>query len=94
MQCDPDTARSQLIGETIIQLAAQLGPTKSISPSDIARALVGTNEKEWRLLMKPIRAIAIDLAHQNKICIRRKGKVVDPDDFKGVYRISILDNLA
>lgn len=94
MHGDTSTAHALLISDTIIRLATQSGPTKSISPSEVARNLVGSNEKEWRLMMKPIRAIAVDLAHQNMICIKRKGKVVDPDNFKGVYRISIMDNLA
>lgn len=77
------------IDHTIMDLLAQRGNDKSISPSDVARAIAGTDEKQWRLLMKPIRARAILLAGQNDIVILRKGKPVDPENFKGVYRLGL-----
>lgn len=77
------------IDHTIMDLLAQRGNDKTISPSDVARAIAGTDEKQWRLLMKPIRARAILLAGQNDIVILRKGKPVDPENFKGVYRLGL-----
>lgn len=77
------------IDHTIMDLLAQRGKAKTISPSDVARAIAGTDEKQWRLLMKPIRARAILLAGQNDIVILRKGKPVDPENFKGVYRLGL-----
>lgn len=76
------------IDAKILELVLERGPEKSICPSDVARALVGSNEKEWRLLMKPIRTRAIALAKAERIEIRRKGKPADPSNFKGVYRLS------
>lgn len=60
---------------------------KSIDPTEIARAIAGPDEKRWRLLMTPIRAAAVALARSGEATILRKGKPVDPEDFKGVYRI-------
>lgn len=77
------------IDHTIMDLLAQRGNDKTISPSDVARAIAGTDEKQWRLLMKPIKARAILLAGQNDIVILRKGKPVDPENFKGVYRLGL-----
>lgn len=81
------THQETTIDQTILALIAQRGIGKSISPSEVARAIAGTDEKKWRLLMKPIRARAILLAEQEEIVISRKGKTVDPRNFKGVYRL-------
>lgn len=79
--------QNNLIDEKIAELIAQRGQGKTICPSEVARALAGSDEKKWRLLMKPIRARAIVLAEQQEIIISRKGKTVDPNNFKGVYRL-------
>ena len=61
---------------------------KTICPSQVARALAGSDEKQWGLLMKPIRARAIALAQADQLVIKRKGKPVDPNEgFKGIYRL-------
>jgi hypothetical protein len=39
--------------------------------------------------MVPVRRTAVRLAHEGRIVIYRKGKPVDPDDFKGVYRLGL-----
>jgi len=73
----------------ILTMVAERGASKSICPSEVARAMAGQNEKEWRLLMKPIRAAAVALANEGGIAITRKGKPVDPNAFKGVYRLTL-----
>ena len=83
-EADRDTLRA-----TILDLAAERGPDKTICPSEAARHLAGSNEKEWRKLMKPIRAEAVRLADEGLVEIRRKNKPVDPHDFRGIYRIAI-----
>lgn len=75
------------IEEAVDSLVASRGAGKTVCPSEIARYLGGSDEKVWRLLMKPIRSVAVSMAHEGRIAIRRKGKIVDPDNFKGVYRI-------
>ncbi|MEL6968455.1 MAG: DUF3253 domain-containing protein [Pseudomonadota bacterium] len=80
--------QSQLKEAIRTQVAAR-GAGKSICPSEVARALVGSNEKEWRLLMKPIRSAAVDMALAGDISITKKGKPVDPNAFKGVYRLTV-----
>lgn len=81
------TVSDQTIKTTILRLVDGRDDGKSICPSEVARDLAGNNEKEWRLLMKPIRRIAVDLAVAGEIEIARKGKTVDPADFRGVYRL-------
>ncbi len=62
--------------------------TRPSVPSQVARTLAGSDEKKWRLLMKPIRARAIALARTDRLVIKRKGKPVDPNEaFKGIYRL-------
>jgi hypothetical protein len=39
--------------------------------------------------MTPVRKVAVRLALEGRIVITRKGKPVDPADFKGVYRLSL-----
>ncbi|MCX5493474.1 DUF3253 domain-containing protein [Kaistia dalseonensis] len=81
------TADTALVETTLLRLLDALPPGKSIDPTEIARAIAGTDEKQWRLLMMPIRNAAIRLAGDGKVAILRKGRPVDPQDFKGVYRI-------
>ena len=74
--------------ETVLAgLLSSLPAGKSLDPTEVARALAGNDEKVWRLLMVPIRAVAIRLADDGRATILRKGKPADPHDFKGVYRI-------
>lgn len=73
----------------ILDLLAAREPGKSICPSEAARRLAGADERQWRLLMKPLRAIAVEMAKQGEIEIRRKGKRADPDSFRGVYRLAL-----
>ena len=81
------TANSEIANKILELLANE----KSIDPTAIARTIAGKDEKEWRRLMKPIRTEAVRLTKQRQVTILRKGKVVDPDDFKGVYRIGRME---
>lgn len=75
------------IQSALLDLLAALPPGKSVDPTEVARRIAGQDEKVWRLLMVPIRAVAIKLADEGQASILRKGRPVDPHDFKGVYRI-------
>ena len=81
------TPENTRIRDQIIELIANCDAGKSVCPSEVARAINGNDEKAWRLLMKPIRQQAVILADQGEISIIRKGKLADPHDFKGVYRL-------
>ena len=70
---------------TILELARQRGPEKTICPSDAARAVGGD---DWRDLMDDARAIARDLARSGDVEITQKGEVLDPDaPWRGPIRI-------
>ncbi len=74
------------LSDHILRLVENLGPGKTICPSDVARA---EREEDWRPLMKPVRRCAQRLARAGRIAIYRKGKPVDPETFKGVIRLGL-----
>ena len=61
---------------------------RSVGPMDVARALGGDRPDEWGPLMQPVRRAAVRLMKAGRVVILRKGRPVDPDDFKGVYRLA------
>ena len=67
---------------------------KSISPTEAARALAGSDERQWSRLMKPLRAVAVDMAKAGELEILRKSKPVDPSSFRGVYRLALPSGTA
>ncbi|WP_372426287.1 DUF3253 domain-containing protein [Salinarimonas chemoclinalis] len=75
------------VSRTLLDLVARRGPGKTICPSEVARALGGPHPDGWGPLMQPVRRAAVALAKEGRVAILRKGRPVDPDDFKGVYRI-------
>lgn len=83
MNYSTETIRNQILTHL-----AQKQRTKFIDPVSIAIALAGKDEKQWRLLMKPIRQQAIEMAIAGELDIIRKSKVIDPSDFKGLYKIA------
>ena len=76
------------IRELILSLVAARGPGKTICPSEVARTLE-KDEKAWQGLMHRVRQQAVKLAEEGAIAIYRKGKPVDPQTFKGVYRLGM-----
>jgi hypothetical protein len=71
----------------ILRLINERGPEKTICPSEAAIALSGKRGDEWGALMPQVRKAAVKLAVEGKLVITRKGKPVDPLDFRGVYRL-------
>ena len=70
-------------------MAITRGAGKTFCPSEIARTLGGTHPDHWGPLMTPVRAMTVALADEGRLVIYRKGKAVDPHNFKGVYRIGL-----
>jgi hypothetical protein len=64
-----------------------------VSPQAIAQAIAADRAKPtapkdiWRKYMTAVRQQAIHLARENRLQIIRKGKVADPNDFKGLYKL-------
>jgi len=74
------------IEATILRLLAEIDG-KTISPTDVARAL--QSGPTWNALMPRVRRAAVKLAVAGRLVITRKGKPVNPNDFKGVYRLGL-----
>ncbi|WP_182084563.1 DUF3253 domain-containing protein [Aureimonas sp. ME7] len=79
---------AETLRQTMLRMVEERGPDKTVCPSEVARALAGSNEKEWRLLMQPIRQEAVRLAEAGNLVIKRKGKPLAPADLKGIYRLA------
>lgn len=79
-----------VIAATLLRLATERGPDRTLDPTEAARALGGPHPHGWGPLMQPIRRVAVDLAKEGRLLILRKGKPVDPANFKGVYRLRLL----
>ncbi len=77
---------SDPIEAAILALVEKRGAGKSICPSEAARAVY---PERWRDHMRQVRQAAVHLARRGDIVILRKGKPVDPNDFRGVYRLGL-----
>jgi hypothetical protein len=76
--------------ETILALCVEAGPARTICPTDAAKAFAqarGEDSLGWRNHLQNVRNTAVRLADEGRLVIYRKGKPVDPHDFRGVYRL-------
>ncbi|MBB3771117.1 hypothetical protein FHS55_001716 [Angulomicrobium tetraedrale] len=71
----------------ILHLAANAPKGRSIAPEDVARALV--DGPDWQARLPRVRRAALRLAHEGRLVIYRKGKPIDPDELRGVYRLGL-----
>jgi hypothetical protein len=74
------------VDTAILALVKARGAGKSISPAEVAQSL---DAEHWRGRLGAVKASATRLALAGAVNVLRKGKPVDPSDFKGVYRISL-----
>jgi len=72
--------------ELLLDILARHGE-KTLSAPEIARSV--TRDDDWSDLLAPIRRAAVELALAGQLIIYRKGKPVDPREFKGVYRLGL-----
>lgn len=74
------------LGDVIITALANAGG-KTLSATEIAHTI--ESGEQWHDLLAPIRREAVALAQAGRLVIYRKGKPVDPADFRGVYRLGL-----
>lgn len=79
------------VEDTILGLLRARGSERTIGPMDVARTLGGDHPHGWGPLMPQVRRAAVRLMKQGRLVILRKGRPVDPDDFRGVYRLALVD---
>jgi hypothetical protein len=77
------------ISQTILDMATERGPDKTICPSEVARALFPA---QWRKHMDEVRQAAINLQQQGKVSITQHGEPIDITRIKGPIRIKIVSN--
>lgn len=83
---------SASIDDVILALCRDRGSDKTICPTEAAKEaarLAGRDDLAWRGLLTAVRQAAVRLATAGRIAIYRKGKPVDPHDFRGVYRLGM-----
>ena len=79
------------VAVTILTLLTEMEPGKTLTPETAARRFAEGRRRQndppdlWRRYLNAVRQQAIHLARAGRIEILRKGKTVDPSDFKGVY---------
>ncbi|MEO0981376.1 MAG: DUF3253 domain-containing protein [Pseudomonadota bacterium] len=83
---DAGAASPNPVRTAILELIAARGAGKTICPTEAAKAV---SEAKWRALLPHVRAEAVRLAQAGALAIYRKGKPVDPERFKGVYRLGL-----
>jgi len=75
------------IEAAILRAVAAAGAGKTVGPMDIAQTLHA--DEDWQSMLPAVRRAAVTLARAGTIAIYRKGKPVDPNDFKGIYRLGL-----
>jgi hypothetical protein len=81
--------RDRALEAAIFALLGARGEGRTIAPMDAARVVGGDHPEGWGPLMQPIRRAAVRLMKDGRLVITRKGRPVDPDDFRGVYRLRL-----
>lgn len=84
-----DSSKLEALESALLRLVAERGPHATACPSEAARTVGGNHPDGWGPLMVPVRRIAVRLANEGRLVITRKGRPVDPNDFRGVYRVSL-----
>ena len=83
-------AMSDPIETAIFEKLAKADPKgvggKSIEPADVAKDL---QPEQWQRMLPKVRHCALSLMRQGRLTITKKGKPVDPDNFRGVTRLRL-----
>jgi hypothetical protein len=83
----------EALEEAILRLAHERGEEDGICPSEVARDIASKAGLDWKSLLLEVRATAVRLAKKRDIAILRNGEPVDPDRFRGLYRIAPANGL-
>jgi hypothetical protein len=68
----------------LLERVEQLKTGTTLCPSEVARAFAPDTWRQW---MEPTRQAARRLAGAGKLCIKQKGKTIDPHEFRGPIRL-------
>jgi hypothetical protein len=87
-----DSAPPLTLEQVILDLCADMRAGRTICPTEAAQAYAAARDEDslgWRRHLQNVRTAAVKLAEAGRLVIYRKGKPVDPHDFRGVYRLGI-----
>ena len=59
---------------------------KSVDPAEVAKRV---DPEGWRRLLPQVKGVAVGLARVGRLEILRHNKPVDPNAFRGVYRLRL-----
>lgn len=82
----PDAAA---LAAALLAAVEAAGPGVGVAPEAVARALGGPHPEGWGPLMQPLRRAALRLARENRLVLLRKGRPVEPDALRGLYRVAL-----
>lgn len=74
------------VEELIIELLTELGDKETLSPNQVAKTI---NAENWRRQLPQVRAAIGHLVEAGRIEVVRKGKVVEFDGIRGIWRIRL-----
>ncbi|MGB3865882.1 MAG: DUF3253 domain-containing protein [Xanthobacteraceae bacterium] len=86
MSLTDSTSPAPTLEDALLTVLARAGG-KTLSAPEIAHAIASGDD--WHALLVPIRRTAVSLAQAGRLIIYRKGKIADPADFRGVYRLGL-----
>lgn len=73
--------------ETLLALLSQVRTGESISPNDVAKVM---SAERWQRELPKVRAVIADLVKKGQIEVVRKGKPVELEGIKGIYRVRLV----
>ncbi len=77
----------EAVEAAVLEVAAAAEKGRSVSAEDVARAVAPG--PQWQGTLPAVRRAAIRLAKAGKLVIYRKGKPVNPDELRGVFRLGL-----
>lgn len=84
-----DDPLADRIRDTLLGLMAQGHGGATICPSEAARAVGAELNAPWRDLMRPVRAVACELAEHGRIEIVQPGQPQGIDEARGPIRLRL-----
>jgi hypothetical protein len=87
MEIRPVALDITAIETTIRRLLAGQETERTLAPTELAQAL--SPDTDWHHVLPLVKKAAIALALAGRLVIYRKGKPVDPANFKGVWRMGL-----
>jgi len=76
---------SDPIEAAIFEKLAKADP-KNVGGKSVAKEL---QPEQWQRMLPKVKATALGLMRQGKLTITKKGKAVDPNNFRGVIRLRL-----